>query len=194
MIASLFVGVKREKRTKPSPSKTTNGKTYTMLNEDDGKGNAEEGGVDVDAAIRGMIDVDSFFSASEKWKDDTQSGVGTTSSQREKLLTIQQRKNAFETVIEGLGKGVDDIRDLGIQQNEEVKMQNLMLNDMTLRMSDVQHKLKFVNARMKGVLAQMGRGGDKLCLDLVCIILALGLAGVMYKMIDSGSIELNDIV
>jgi hypothetical protein len=141
--------------------------------------------LDVDASIR-RVDVNSFFDSTGGWNGDSQGGVGVTAGQREKLLTVRQREEAFVRTIEGIGLGVEDLRELAIQQNEEVKMQNLMLEDMSMRMDEVRDKMEFINKRMKGVLAKMGRGGDKLCIDIICVVLALGLGGILWKGVDSG--------
>ena len=81
------------------------------------------------------VDVNAFFDESGGW--DSQGGVSITSHQREKLLTLHQREEAFDDTIASIGLGVEDLRVLAERQNEEVKMQNLMLEDMSLRMDEV---------------------------------------------------------
>jgi len=55
-----------------------------------------------------------------------------------------------------------------------------------LLVQKVREKMEFINRRMKGVLAKMGRGGDKLCIDIMCIVLAIGLGGVLWKGVGDG--------
>ena len=53
--------------------------------------------------------------------------------QKQALLSIKEREAAFEDAIVGIGRGVEDLKDLAVRQNEEVKMQNVMLSDMAER-------------------------------------------------------------
>jgi hypothetical protein len=96
-------------------------------------------------------------------------------------LTIKQREAAFESTIKSIGAGVLDLHDLAVRQNEEVKMQNMMLEDMATRMEGVSGKMENINRKMKVTLRNVARGGDKLCVDIVCVVLALGLAGVAWR-------------
>ena len=69
------------------------------------------------------------------------------------LLTLLLRLSllslvaAFEDAIIGIGRGVEDLKDLAVRQNEEVKMQNVLLSDMADRMDIVSSKMVNVNSR-----------------------------------------------
>jgi methyl-accepting chemotaxis protein len=107
-----------------------------------------------------------------------------SAGQRQALLTIKEREAAFESAISQIGNGVEDLKDLALRQNEEVKMQNVMLSDMADRMDVVSSKMHNINSRMKETLRNVSRGGDKLCIDIFCVLLALGLFGVVWKQND----------
>jgi SYP7 family syntaxin len=40
-----------------------------------------------------------------------------------------------------------------------------------------------VNSRMKETLDQVGRSSDKLIVDIICIVLAIGFAAVFYNLL-----------
>ncbi|GMH59545.1 hypothetical protein TL16_g02852 [Triparma laevis f. inornata] len=82
-----------------------------------------------------------------------------TAGQRQALLTIKEREAAFESAISQIGNGVEDLKDLALRQNEEVKMQNVMLSDMADRMDAVSGQITNINSRMKETLRNVSRGG-----------------------------------
>jgi SYP7 family syntaxin len=44
-----------------------------------------------------------------------------------------------------------------------------------------------VNSRMKETLEEVGRSSDKLIVDIICIVLAIGFAAVFYNLFKSNS-------
>ena len=112
---------------------------------------------------------DSLDSSVSSFLDD---GGNVTAAQKERLLKFEERDRKFELEVLGIGNGVDDLLDLAVKQNEEVKKQNVMLEDMATRMEGASTKLENVNLKMKRALS---RSGDKLCVDIFCIVLAMGL-------------------
>eukprot|EP00520_Triparma_pacifica_P001875 CAMPEP_0118638220 /NCGR_PEP_ID=MMETSP0785-20121206/3561_1 /TAXON_ID=91992 /ORGANISM="Bolidomonas pacifica, Strain CCMP 1866" /LENGTH=292 /DNA_ID=CAMNT_0006529441 /DNA_START=84 /DNA_END=958 /DNA_ORIENTATION=+ len=126
--------------------------------------------------IKSMEDAELFSSAQgpNEWNDDFMQSTDVNASQRQALLTIKQREAAFESTIKSIGAGVLDLHDLAVRQNEEVKMQNMMLEDMSTRIEGVSGKMENINRKMKVTLRNVARGGDKLCVDIVCVLLTLG--------------------
>ncbi|GMH59183.1 hypothetical protein TrST_g13032 [Triparma strigata] len=126
-----------------------------------------------------------LFSSPERESSMTMSlEEDVTAGQRQALLSIKEREAAFDSAISQIGNGVEDLKDLALRQNEEVKMQNIMLSDMADRMDAVSGKITNINSRMKETLRNVSRGGDKLCVDIFCVVLALGLFSVVWKQED----------
>jgi hypothetical protein len=48
---------------------------------------------------------------------------------------------------------------------------------------DVQDHLDRVNKKMKTTLQQVGRRSDKLCIDIICVVILLGMVGLLYNMV-----------
>ena len=71
-------------------------------------------------------------------------------------------------------------------QQEEVKKQNVMLTNMNNQIEGAYNHIENVNSKMKDTLNQV-RGGDKICVDIMCIVLMIGLGAVMYQLIKSQS-------
>ena len=60
------------------------------------------------------------------------------------------------------------------QQGEEVALQSQMLDKVDKKLDRNLEKMTNVNTRMKDTLEEVGRSGDKLMVDIMCIVLAIG--------------------
>lgn len=105
--------------------------------------------------------------------------------QQLRLDQIRERDRNFDNTIEEIGRGVDALEEIARTQHQEVKKQTVMLDDLQQRMDNVQDHLENVNAKMKTTLDKVGRSSDKLCVDIMCLILLIGMVIVMYKLFTS---------
>ncbi len=67
-------------------------------------------------------------------------------------------------------------------QQEEVERQNVMLSSVGKKIDDAYDHIENVNAKMKDTLNEV-RAADKICVDIMCIVLMVGLGAVLYQMI-----------
>lgn len=49
-------------------------------------------------------------------------------------------------------------------------------------MDAINERVGNVNSRMKETLDEVGRSSEKLCVDIMCILLAVGFGAVFYNM------------
>lgn len=110
------------------------------------------------------------------------SGTAITGSQQQQLQIIRDRDAEFDTELDQIGEGIQDLHELAQRQGEEVKRQNAMLEQTTSRIDSAHEHMTNVNSKMKETLNEVGRSSDKLCVDIMCIMLAVGFAGIFYKM------------
>lgn len=110
-----------------------------------------------------------------------------SAEQQLRLEQIQRRDRTFDATIEQIGRGVDVLEDIARAQNEEVKKQAVMTEDLQQRMDNVQDHLENINVKMKTTLTKVGRSSDKLCVDLMCLMLLIGMLIVLYKLFTSSS-------
>lgn len=54
------------------------------------------------------------------------------------------------------------------------------------KIDKVNDRVSNVNGRMKQTLDEVGRSSDKLCVDIICIVLAIGFAAVLYNFVQNG--------
>ena len=71
-------------------------------------------------------------------------------------------------------------------QQEEVKRQNEMLDSVGNKIEQVYDHIDNVNAKMKDTLNEV-RAADKICGDIMCIVLMVGLGAVLYQLITKQS-------
>ncbi|TFJ87672.1 hypothetical protein NSK_001022 [Nannochloropsis salina CCMP1776] len=106
-----------------------------------------------------------------------------TENHQMQLQQIQQRDKDLDTqYLDQIEKGVEDLRDIALRANEGIKTTNVMLENLEQKIIGVQDHLDRVNKKMKNTLDQVGRRSDKLCIDVVCIVILLGMIGVMYNL------------
>jgi len=110
-------------------------------------------------------------------------GVDMTSDQRQQMQMIEQRDADFDLQLDEIGEGILDLQEIAQQQGEEVRLQNQMLDKVDKKLDKNLERMSTVNARMKDTLEEVGRAGDKLMVDIMCIVLAIGFAAVIFKFI-----------
>ena len=109
-----------------------------------------------------------------------------TGNQRLALHQIRECDAEFDQDLDEIDLGVQDLHELALRQGEEVKRQNQMLNEVGSKIDNAHEHMVNVNAKMKDTLNEVGRSSDKLCVDIMCIVLGIGLAAVIYKMATGG--------
>ena len=109
-----------------------------------------------------------------------------TEEQQLQLQAIKDRDRNFDDQISEIGRGVEALADIADAQNEAVKKQNAMLEDLAARMDNVHDHVTNVNMKMKTTLDEVGRSSDKLCVDVMCLLFLIGMIVVMYQLLVSG--------
>ncbi|KAG1684512.1 hypothetical protein DVH05_011026 [Phytophthora capsici] len=117
-----------------------------------------------------------------------------TDDQRAILADIQRNDQRFDNMIEQIGTGVQELGMQARMLNEELQQQAIMIDGLGERIDNTQAHVESVNKKMKDTLAKVGRGPDKCMMDMICLILLLGILGVVYNMFikkDSSSTTSN---
>ena len=60
-------------------------------------------------------------------------------------------------------------------------MQSKMLEDTDNLLNSNLDRIQKVNGRMKETLEEVGRASDKIIVDIMCIVLAIGFGAVIYN-------------
>ena len=111
----------------------------------------------------------------------TGGGVAMTSDQQQQMLQLEERDADFDLQLDEIGEGIQDLAEIAQQQGEEVRLQTQMLDKVDKKIDKNLERMTTVNTRMKDTLEEVGRAGDKLMVDIMCIVLAIGFGAVIYK-------------
>lgn len=117
----------------------------------------------------------------------TGGGVALSSSQKQQIMQLEERDADFDRQLDEIGEGIQDLAEIATLQGEEVKRQSQMLDNVNNKMDKVNERMINVNTKMKDTLEEVGRSGDKLCVDIMCIVLMIGFGGVIYKFVKDGN-------
>lgn len=122
------------------------------------------------------------WGASDTAAPSSGGGVEMTQQQALRLEQIESRDKEFDNQLDQIAEGLDDLNDIALMQQEEVKKQNVMLTNMSDKIEGAYGHIDNVNSKMKDTLNEV-RGGDKICVDIMCIVLMIGLGAVMYQLV-----------
>ena len=111
----------------------------------------------------------------------TGGGVAMTQDQQQQILQLEERDADFDRQLDEIGEGIQDLAEIAALQGEEVQRQSVMLDNVDNKMDRVNERMTSVNAKMKETLEEVGRASDKLCVDIMCIVLAIGFGSVIYN-------------
>ena len=95
---------------------------------------------------------------------------------------IQKRDQKFDQTIDLISQGVEQIGQLAIGLNEELTTQEVMVDNLSKKIDDAGEHLESINSKMKKTLKEASRPADKLCVDIICLVILLGVASVLYNM------------
>jgi len=107
--------------------------------------------------------------------------VQLTDQQMLQVQQIEARDADFDRQLDVIGEGIQDLHEIALMQGEEVRRQNMMLDNMGRRIDAVHEKVLNVNSKMKDTLEEVGRSSDKLCVDIICVLFAVGFGAVFYQ-------------
>mmetsp|Transcript_12455 Transcript_12455/g.14069 ORF Transcript_12455/g.14069 Transcript_12455/m.14069 type:complete len:312 (-) Transcript_12455:605-1540(-) len=113
----------------------------------------------------------------------TGGGVALTSDQQQQMLQLEERDADFDLQLDEIGEGIQDLAEIAQQQGEEVRLQTQMLDKVDKKLDKNLERMTTVNTKMKDTLEEVGRAGDKLMIDIMCIVLAIGFGAVIYNFV-----------
>jgi len=132
---------------------------------------------------RALADLDAtpLFARGSSSRPSSDPGVALTDNQRMQIQQIEDRDADFDQQLDAIGEGIGDLADLAQMQGEEVKRQTAMLDNLGNRIDNVHEHVTNVNMKMKETLKAVGRSSDKICVDIMCIVMMLGFGAVIYN-------------
>lgn len=149
-------------------------------------GNRDDTAARLNAEALNNLDFDAANDPSGGWGGpagpSTGGGVEMTQQQAQRLEQIERRDQEFDHELDQIADGINDLQEIAQMQQEEVKKQNVMLSNVGQKIDNAYDHIDNVNAKMKDTLNEV-RAADKICVDIMCIVLMVGLAAVMYQLV-----------
>jgi t-SNARE complex subunit (syntaxin) len=115
----------------------------------------------------------------------TGGGAAATAGQQQQMQQLEERDADFDRQLDEIGEGIQDLAEIAALQGEEVKRQSVMLESVNNKMDKVNERMTNVNSKMKETLEEVARAGDKMCVDIMCVVLAVGFGAVIYNFTQS---------
>lgn len=112
-------------------------------------------------------------------------GVAITDNQAQQILQLEERDAYFDKQLDEIGEGIQDLAEIAALQGEEVDRQGQLLANVHTKIDAATERMNKVNTKMKDTLEEVGRSSDKLCVDIMCIVLMIGFVAVLYNFIKS---------
>ncbi len=78
------------------------------------------------------------------------------------------------------------MRELALAANDEVKIQNKMLDTLEEKVNNVHNHISNINVRLSETL-EKARASDKICLDIFCVMILIGMIVVLVKLNSANS-------
>lgn len=110
-------------------------------------------------------------------------GAALTSDQQAQIMQLEERDADFDLQLDEIGEGIQDLAEIAQQAGEEVALQSQMLDRVDKKLDKNLERMTNVNTRMKETLEEVGRASDKIMVDIMCIVLAIGFGAVLYNFI-----------
>jgi len=97
----------------------------------------------------------------------------------------RKRDVEIDVILGQISAGVTVLHDQAQRMSDEMKVQDVLLNDMSKKTDHLNVEVQSVNKKVKAAIKEMEK--DKICIYLICCILLLGLAGTIYYLYSTGS-------
>lgn len=109
-----------------------------------------------------------------------------THDEQMQLEVIKQRDREFDqTVLRDIAKGLDVLQDYAERFGDELAEQDRLIDEIQENVDVQNEKIQNVNAHLKEVLHQV-RSPGRFCTDILCVMLMLGMIGVLAQLSQSG--------
>lgn len=108
-----------------------------------------------------------------------------TEEQQLRLQRIKKAEKDEDSKIEMIARGVEGLHDKATGFERELHVQKEIIKSLEDDVDRAQEHLEGVNHRLKGILSEVDRGEGQFCMDLVCIVILLGMAALLYQIAKS---------
>lgn len=107
--------------------------------------------------------------------------IRSPTQQEQQFYDKVDANRAFENeMLDEISKGMDELKEIGQAMNTELKVQEVLLDDLGNKIDDTNAKFETANKRLNELLEESG-GMSRWCPFLICTIILLALVGYIAK-------------
>ena len=104
--------------------------------------------------------------------------------EKDRLAGVWEKDRQVDRLLDELAGGVLNLKEIALLAQGEVESQEALLDILEEDMERAQVHVETVNEKMKRVV-KLKRRSTKLCFDVLCLIITLGLLLVFFKVTSS---------
>eukprot|EP00742_Colponemidia_sp_Colp-10_P010076 GILJ01011038.1.p1 GENE.GILJ01011038.1~~GILJ01011038.1.p1 ORF type:complete len:285 (-),score=50.98 GILJ01011038.1:141-995(-) len=104
---------------------------------------------------------------------------------QEEITAMQRWKEKdaeMDSVLDDIDNGVSALREIAGQVHHTVQVQNAMIDEVNQQADTTTEHMNNVNIKMKKLIRSV-RSPDRFCVDIICLVILLGLAGLIYNQV-----------
>jgi len=98
------------------------------------------------------------------------------------MAQVDQNTKDQDELLDEISKGMDELKQIGLDMNKTLTIQNAMLDTIDEKVDQNLNKLKNANQRMKDILQESG-GAGLWCPRILCIVILLALLGYSFNVV-----------
>ena len=97
--------------------------------------------------------------------------LNLTKAQQQQLKLIEEKDQEFDERLAGeINNMLDDLAFTANKLKDEVQEQNVLLEELNEKAEEVGENIKTTNEKLKTTLTEVGRSGDKMIMDIICVV------------------------
>jgi uncharacterized phage infection (PIP) family protein YhgE len=113
--------------------------------------------------------------------NDSKSLTATFGQIGEGLQQLKRNDQQLDQQLEQISKGLTRLKGIAVDQSNEIKLQSVMIDQISDNMDKATGHLNDVNLKLKETLQKAG-GATNIIVKIILLILLLGVAAYLYKM------------
>lgn len=100
----------------------------------------------------------------------------------DRFIMLKKEDQRLDEKLDQIAEGVQVLKGIAKDMGKEIELQSVMIDDLEQHVDKTTANLKNLNKRLKDQLDNV-RSCDRFVLDFICIILILGVVGLIYNML-----------
>lgn len=99
-----------------------------------------------------------------------------------RFMMLKKQDEQIDVLVDDLGRNVKDLKNMSYDMKDLIKEQSAKLDDLETEVDKADARLVSMNEKVLEAVKQ-ARGGSKVCVDIILIIIFLGLVGLIIKIV-----------